>query len=213
MEIAILVFDRMTALDAIGPYEVLARLPEARIRFVGKKRGLVTTDTGFLRLDAEAALDEVPRPDVLLVPGGFGTRRLMTDPDVLAWVKSAHETTQWTTSVCTGALVLGAAGLLRGLEATTYWAVLDMLAPLGAIPVRRRWVEQGKIVTAAGVSAGIDMALALAARIAGDEVAKRIQLGIEYDPHPPFSSGSVETASPAIVESMRAQLVAAAAAG
>jgi putative intracellular protease/amidase len=213
MEIAILVFDRMTALDAIGPYEVLARLPEARIRFVGKKRGLVTTDTGFLRLDAEAALDEVPRPDVLLVPGGFGTRRLMTDPDVLAWVKSAHETTQWTTSVCTGALVLGAAGLLRGLEATTYWAVLDMLAPLGAIPVRRRWVEQGKIVTAAGVSAGIDMALALAARIAGDEVAQRIQLGIEYDPHPPFSSGSVETASPAIVESMRAQLVAAAAAG
>jgi transcriptional regulator GlxA family with amidase domain len=138
-----------------------------------------------------------------MVPGGFGTRALMTPNPLLDWIRAAHQTSQWTTSVCTGSLLLGAAGLLRGLEATTHWTVLDQLAALGARPTSRRVVEQGKIVTAAGVSAGIDMALTLAARIAGDEVAQAIQLGIEYDPQPPFDAGSPDKAPRAIVESLR----------
>ena len=141
-----------------------------------------------------------------MVPGGFGTRALMTPNPLLDWIRTAHETTQWTTSVCTGSLLLGAAGLLRGLEATTHWTVMDELRGLGAKPTARRVVEQGKIVTAAGVSSGIDMALMLAARIAGAEVAQMIQLGIEYDPQPPFDAGSPEKAPPAIVEGLRARL-------
>lgn len=196
MDITILLFDGVTALDAIGPYEVLSRLPGAATTFVGERPGVYRTETGALGLQADGAYRDVARTDVLLVPGGFGTRALMHDEDVLAWVRSLHETTTWTTSVCTGSLVLGAAGLLTGLQATTHWAVLDALAGLGATPTSRRVVEQGKIVTAAGVSAGIDMALTLAARIAGEDVAKAIQLGIEYDPQPPFDCGSPDKASP-----------------
>jgi transcriptional regulator GlxA family with amidase domain len=157
----------------------------------------------MLALHADGALEDMPDPDVLVVPGGFGTRPLMKDERMLAWVRQAHETTQWTTSVCTGSLVLGAAGLLDGLEATTHWAAMDILATLGARPAGRRVVEQGKIVTAAGVSSGIDMALFLAGRIAGDAVAQAIQLGIEYDPQPPYDAGSPEKAPPEIVELMR----------
>ena len=194
MEIAIPLFPRFTALDAVGPYEVLSRLPGARVRFVAVAPGALSTDNGMLALVAEASLDEVPEPDVVMVPGGIGSRAALSDEVLVGWLRKAHETTRWTTSTCTGSLLLGAAGILEGLEATTHWSVLEMLERFGARPSRERVVEQGKVITAAGVSAGIDMALTLAARIAGDDVAQAIQLGIEYDPQPPFDSGSVEKA-------------------
>jgi putative intracellular protease/amidase len=204
MDVAIPIFDGITALDAIGPYEVLSRLPGARIHFLGiAEPGTVRTDNGMLGLAADQALSDVPHPDVIVVPGGYGTRALMKEAPLLAWVRSAHETAQWTTSVCTGALILGAAGILDGLEATTHWLLLDKLSELGAQPVSRRVVEQGNVITAAGVSSGIDMALTLAARIAGEDVAQAIQLAIEYDPQPPFDSGSTDKASPEIIELAR----------
>ncbi|MFL5896359.1 MAG: DJ-1/PfpI family protein [Thermoleophilaceae bacterium] len=204
MIVAIPVFDRITALDAIGPYEVLSRLPEADVKFLAFEPGAVRTDTGMLGIEADYALDDVPRPDVIVHPGGYGTRALMRDDRMLAWLRRAHETSDWTTSVCTGSLVLAAAGILDGVEATTHWAARDILAEHGALPVDERVVERGKVVTAAGVSAGIDMALHLAARIASPEVAQAIQLGIEYDPQPPFDSGSPAKAGRAIVDLVRA---------
>jgi putative intracellular protease/amidase len=203
MKIAIPIFDRVTALDAIGPYEVLSRLPGAELKFVGFEPGPVMTDNGMLSLNVEVALEDYAEPDVLVFPGGFGTRPLMKNPRMLDWVRSVNEGTEWTTSVCTGSLVLGAAGLLVGLEATTHWAAMNVLEGLGATPTSRRVVEQGKIVTAAGVSSGIDMALMLAGRIAGDDVAQAIQLGIEYDPQPPYDSGSPDKAPPHIVRIVR----------
>jgi putative intracellular protease/amidase len=205
MDIAIPLFDGITALDAIGPYEVLSRLPGARVRFVALTPGPVRTDNKQLALVADEPLSAVPRPDILMVPGGFGTRRLMTPNPLLDWIRTAHETTQWTTSVCTGSLLLGAAGLLKGLDATTHWAALDTLAELGAKPTLQRVVIQGKIVTAAGVSSGIDMALTLVARIVSDEFAQTVQLGIEYDPQPPFDCGSPKKAPAHIVEALRAR--------
>ena len=198
MDIAVLLFDRLTALDAIGPYEVLQRLPGAEVRFVGAERGPVRTEQGMLALVADYARDEVTSADILVVPGGIGTRPLVDDDPTLEWIRAIDAGSTWTTSVCTGSLLLGAAGLLAGKEATTHWRVLDMLSRFGATPVPRRVVEQGKIITAAGVSSGIDMALTLAARVAGDEVAQAIQLGIEYDPQPPFDSGSVAKASESV---------------
>jgi transcriptional regulator GlxA family with amidase domain len=204
MRIAILIFDGLTALDAIGPYEVLSRLPGAELRFVAKEPGQKRTDTGALGVQADLAITDLPGPDVVLVPGGEGNRPLMRDSEVLDWLRVAHESSTWTTSVCTGALVLGAAGILDGKRATTHWAFLDRLSELGAEPVNERVVEDGKVITAAGVSAGIDMALTLAARIAGNEVAQAIQLGIEYDPQPPFDAGSPSKASPEVIELVRA---------
>ena len=203
MDIAIPIFDGLTALDAVGPYEVLSRLPGARVEFAALEPGVKRTDNGMLALTADRALDDLPHPEVIVVPGGQGTRALMHDERMLAWVRAAHETSRFTTSVCTGSLVLGAAGILDGLEATTHWAVMDSLGRLGAVPVTRRVVEQGKVITAAGVSSGIDMALTLAARIAGEDVARAIQLAIEYDPEPPFDSGSIAKASAAVVELAR----------
>jgi transcriptional regulator GlxA family with amidase domain len=203
MQIAIPLFDRLTALDAVGPYEVLSRLPGASVHFVAAEPGVYRTDTRALGLTADLGYDELPSPDVLVVPGGFGTRALTKDERTLAWVRGAHETTRYTTSVCTGSLVLGAAGLLEGLEATTHWAAMDLLERYGARAVERRVVEQGKVITAAGVSAGIDMALVLADRIAGPEVAQGIQLAIEYDPEPPFDSGSPAKASAEVVAAVR----------
>jgi putative intracellular protease/amidase len=200
MQIAIPLFDRFTALDAVGPYEVLSRLPGAKVTFVAAEPGVYRTDTRMLAITADASYDDIPSPDVLVFPGGIGTRALMHDEPTLDWVRHAHEGSRFTTSVCTGALVLAAAGLLEGLEATTHWLTLDLLADYGARPVKQRVVEQGKVITAAGVSAGIDMALVLAERIAGDGVAQAIQLGIEYDPQPPFDSGSPDTAPAAVVE-------------
>jgi putative intracellular protease/amidase len=203
MDVAIPLYDGFTALDAVGPYEVLSRLPGATVRFVATEPGAVRTETGALALVADGALDDLPAPAVVVVPGGLGTRALLDGGPLRDWVRRAHETSQWTTSVCTGALLLGAAGVLDGLEATTHWLELETLAGFGARPVRRRVVEQGRVITAAGVSAGIDMALTLAARIAGDEVAQAIQLGIEYDPDPPFSTGSPAGAPPQLVELVR----------
>lgn len=196
MDIAILLFDRLTALDAVGPYEVLSRLPDATVTFVATAPGPKRTDTGRLALTADAALSDLPHPDILLVPGGPGQADAEKDEAILDWVRAAHETSTWTTSVCTGSLVLGAAGILDGLRATTYWLALDALASHGAIPTDERVVIDGKVVTAAGVSSGIDMALTLAARIGGDDLSRMLQLGIEYDPQPPFDSGS-EAKAPA----------------
>jgi transcriptional regulator GlxA family with amidase domain len=204
MKFAILIFDKLTALDAIGPYEVFSRLPGAELTFVAKEAGPKRTDTGMLEITADRAIAEVPSPDVVLVPGGEGNRPLLGDEEVLAWLRGADETSQWTTSVCTGSLVLGAAGLLAGKRATTHWAYRDVLAEHGAESVPERVVIDGKVATAAGVSAGIDMALTLMGRIAGDDVARAIQLGIEYDPAPPYDSGSPEKATPELVEFIRA---------
>ena len=208
MLVTIPLFDRFTALDAVGPYEVLSRLPGAEVVFVAEQAGPVRADTHALALVADRALADVDACDVVVVPGGPGTRAMLEPHPLHDWLRAIDATTQWTTSVCTGALLLGAAGLLDDLEATTHWSALDTLAKLGARPVGRRVVPQGKVVTAAGVSAGIDMALWLAAQIAGDEVAKAIQLGIEYDPQPPFDSGSTAKASPETRELLR-QLFAA----
>ena len=187
MEIAIFLYEGMTALDAIGPYEVLNHLPNATVKMVGKTKGMIRTDTGYLALNVDYTFDDVPSPDIMLLPGATASTRLvMHDPDVIAWVQQAHKTTMWTTSVCTGSLILGAAGLLNGISATTHWATLDYLSQLGATPSKQRVVREGKIVTAAGVSAGIDMALMLASEIAGEDVARQLQLAIEYDPQPPF---------------------------
>ena len=172
MQIAIALFEGLTALDAIGPYEVLSRLPGASVKFVGNAVGVVRTDTKNLGLAVDATFDDVPHPDVLLVPGGPGVHEIPLDAPIFGWVRRAHETSKWTLSVCTGSLILGGAGILRGLSATTHWRFLDVLPKHGAKPVSERYVVEGKIVTAAGVSAGIDMGLLVAAKIAGDEVAK-----------------------------------------
>lgn len=201
--IAILLFDGVTALDAIGPFDVLRRLPGAEVVFVAPEAGEVRTEDGALGLIADRALRDLPDPEIVLVPGGVGTRTLMHDEAVLDWVRTAHEISRWTSSVCTGALILGGAGILDGLRATTHWMVLDSLAGLGAEPVCERVVPQGKVVTAAGVSAGIDMALWLAAQEAGEDAARAIQLALEYDPQPPFDCGSPAKAGPALVARLR----------
>jgi len=203
MNIAVLLYDRLTALDAIGPYEVLSRIPGATVTFVGAEAGPVRTDNGMLTLLAERSIEELRRPDILLVPGGPGEVAARAGGPVIEWLREAHETSTWTTSVCTGSLILAAAGLLNGVRATTHWLALEELRRLGAAPVAERVVYDGKIVTAAGVSAGIDMALALAASIAGEQVAQAIQLGIEYDPQPPFDAGSPAKAPAEIVALLR----------
>ncbi len=206
MKIAIFVYDDMTALDAMGPYEVLSRLPGAEVIFVAQQAGSVTTDTGFLTIAAPAGISSIDRADILLVPGGPGDEAMRKNALVLGWIRSIHETTTWTTSVCTGSLILGAARLLHDVRATTHWMRMDALREYGAEPVSERIVEDGKIMTAAGVSAGIDMALHLVSRIVGPEYAQGLQLGIEYDPQPPFDAGSPEKAPAAIVEMVRAMM-------
>jgi len=203
MEIAIALFDRVTALDAIGPYEVLSRLPRANVTFVAAQAGVQRTDTGRLGLTADAAFAELPHPGIVLIPGGGGTDELLDDGPILEWIRTAHETSAWTASVCTGSLVLGAAGILEGKRATSHWLALEQLHAFGAEPTAERVVFDGKIVTAAGVSAGIDMALRLAAEIAGERVAQAIQLGIEYDPQPPWDAGSPATAPAEVVQALR----------
>jgi transcriptional regulator GlxA family with amidase domain len=197
MQIAILLYPGFTATDAIGPYEVLSRLPGARTAFVARDAGLVTSDTGFLHVQAEP-LAAAPAPDIVVVPGGPTARVPIGDEALLDWIRAADLASTWTASVCTGALLLGAAGLLRGRKASTHWQDRGLLAAYGATAVDARYVFDGKCVTAAGVSAGIDMALALAARIAGDTVAQAIQLGLEYDPQPPFDAGSPGRAPAAV---------------
>src|ERR1700724_2097104 len=190
MQIAIGLYPGFAALDAIGPYQVFTALPGANVVLCAAETGLVADDNGLVKLQIDATFADVPAPDVLLVPGGIVTRRLARDGHpIVDWVRSAHAHTTWTTSVCTGSLILGAAGLLDGLPATTYWGAYDRLAALGAVPTDQRVVMAGQIVTAAGVSAGIDLALTLVGEMSGADVAEAIQLAIEYDPQPPFDSG------------------------
>ncbi len=204
MEIAILLYENFTALDCIGPYEVLSKSPGTEVKFVSADGGLVKSDTGMLRIES-GSLDSISAtPEIVLVPGGPGDAAAGADSRNTAWLKRVHETTKWTTSVCTGSLVLGAAGILRGIEATTHWCSFDRLRACGATPVSQRFVRQGKIITAAGVSAGIDMALFLLAEEQGADFAQAIQLAIEYDPQPPFDSGSPTKAPPAILEMVTA---------
>jgi putative intracellular protease/amidase len=198
MRIVIPIFPDFTVLDAIGPYEVLRRLPGAQVTFAAAERGTVRADSGFVGLSAGAAIAEIDSADILVVPGGWGSRAMMRDEPMLDWVRAIHPTTQWTTSVCTGALILGAAGLLEGLDATTHWGAVQLLEQQGARYRAQRYVQQGKIITAAGVSAGIDMALTLAALVEDEQIAKAIQLSIEYDPHPPFDAGTTAKAGPQI---------------
>jgi transcriptional regulator GlxA family with amidase domain len=204
VQIAVLLFDRLTALDAVGPYEVLRGLPDSGVTFVAAEPGPKPTDHGSLALVADHALGAVTNPDVIVVPGGPGEAAVRHDERVLDWLRAAHATSTWTTSVCTGSLILGAAGLLQGKRATSHWSALEVLREFGAEPREERVVVDGKIVTAAGVSAGIDMALWLAAQLAGDDVAQAIQLAIEYDPQPPFDAGSTAKAPAAIVDRLRA---------
>jgi transcriptional regulator GlxA family with amidase domain len=203
VKIAILVYDGFTALDAIGPYEVLRSVPGWEVEFVGRTRGEVRTDSGAVGLSADRGMAEVTSAGILLVPGGSGNRELLEDRELLGWLRDIDRTTTWTTSVCTGSLLLGAAGLLERRRATGHWLHLERLREYGADPVGGRYVEDGKVITAAGVSAGIDMALYLVGREAGPEVAQAVQLGIEYDPDPPFDAGSPEKAPAEIVELLR----------
>lgn len=203
MQIAFLLFDAVTALDAVGPYEVLSRLPGADVRFVAANPGPQRADSRALALVADQALGDVTEPDIVVIPGGPGSRLLLNDEQVLEWVRKVHQGSRWTTSVCTGALILGAAGVLEGRRATTHWRSVSRLADFGATPAHERVVIDGKVITAAGVSAGIDMALRLAQLEAGDDVAEAIQLIIEYSPEPPFASGSEPQAASRVVDLAR----------
>ncbi|MDQ3936629.1 MAG: DJ-1/PfpI family protein [Actinomycetota bacterium] len=202
MRIAIPLFEGMTALDAVGPYEVLSRVPAWELTFVADEPGPKRTDNDLLTLTADTALADMPDPDVMVVPGGAGTRTYDND-ELVEWIRSAHERTRWTTSVCTGSLLLGKAGVLQGLRATSHWLWLEKLREYGAEPTGERVVEQGKVITAAGVSSGIDMALRLVQIELGDEAAQAIQLSIEYDPEPPVDAGSPAKAPQAIVDLVR----------
>jgi len=199
--IAIPLFPRFTALDAIGPYEVLQRIPSFDITFVGAERGVVRSENGFCGIEVDATFDEVAAPDIVVFPGGVGTRALVDDERVLDWVRQAHATTTFTTSVCTGSLVLAAAGLLDGLTATTHWSAMDILGRLGAVPTETRVVEhlERRVITAAGVSSGIDMALRLVEILVDATAAEACQLMIEYDPQPPFDAGSVAKAGDVVM--------------
>lgn len=204
LQVAILLYDGMTALDAIGPYEVLqAPTLNTDVRFVASKKGVKQTDFGKLRLTADYSLEETPHPDILIVPGTAYPKAIMSDPQVIEWIAQVHKTTKWTASVCTGALGLAAAGILKGLKATTHWLAHDVLKQFGAIPTKERVVRDGKVFTAAGVSSGIDMALILVAEEFGADAAQLTQLLIEYDPQPPFDAGSPDRAPSLIVNEAR----------
>jgi transcriptional regulator GlxA family with amidase domain len=208
MQIAYLLYERFTALDITGPHDVFNSVPGNEAIFVAEKAGPVRNESDTLSLVADASLDEVTSPDIVVVPGGFGNRVLLEHEPLHEWIRSVHEGTEWTTSVCTGSLLLAAAGLLEGVPATTHWLARDLLGELGARVVTDRVVQDGKIVTAAGVSSGIDMALSLVQRMNGDEVAQAVQLGIEYDPEPPVDAGSPEKAPQPIVDLVTAAFAA-----
>ncbi len=205
MQIAIGLYPGLTLLDAIGPYQVLSQVPGNELIVCAERTGRLTDDNGLIHFDIEHTFADAPRPDLLLVPGGFISRKLARDRDpIVDWIAEAHPHTTYTTSVCTGSLLLGAAGLLEGLDATTHWSAYDELATYGARPTEKRVVQQGRIWTAAGVSAGIDLALTLLAEIYGPEMSQAVQLGIEYDPQPPFDAGSPSKAPADVLELVRA---------
>ena len=194
--VGLVLYPQFTALDIVGPFQTLVDVPGLDVFFVAADRGPVVDHTGRLTLQAARSFDEVESLDVLVVPGGFADLGIDSTNDVVQFVKKIHPTTTWTTSVCTGSIYLAHAGILNGLNATTHWASYDRLRELGAFPTEQRVIQEGKIITAAGVSAGIDMGLTLVAALEGDEMAKMIQLAIEYDPQPPFDSGAPSKVSP-----------------
>jgi transcriptional regulator GlxA family with amidase domain len=207
MQIALALYPRLTMLDAIGPYQVLSQVPGDEVVLCAESVGRVSDDNDLVHLDVEHTFADVPAPDVVVVPGGFGTRVLATpDSAIVEWLRAVHPGTRWTTSVCTGSLLLGAAGLLDGIDATTHWNYTELLEAFGATSVRERVVIRDRVITAAGVSSGIDMALTLVERLHGPDMAQAIQLGIEYDPQPPFDAGAPWKASPEIVELVRAAM-------
>jgi putative intracellular protease/amidase len=205
MEIAILLFDDLTALDAVGPYEVLKLIPGAKVRFPAREPGAKRMNGRSLSMLADCSFRDVPAPEIVVVPGGPGVGSVLDDPATLDWIRTVHKTSRWTTSVCTGSRILAAAGILRGIRATSHWLALDSLRDYGAEPVSERVVRSGKIITAAGVSAGIDMALTLVGIECGEQTAQTIQLAIEYDPQPPFHAGSPSKAPKAVVELLRSR--------
>jgi transcriptional regulator GlxA family with amidase domain len=194
--VGLVLYPQFTALDIVGPFQTLVDVPGLDVFFVAANRGPVVDHTGRLTLQAERSFEEVESLDVLVVPGGFADRGIDSTNDVVNFVRKIHPTTSWTTSVCTGSIYLAHAGILNGLNATTHWASYDRLKELGAFPTEQRVIQEGKIITAAGVSAGIDMGLTLVAALEGEEMAKMIQLAIEYDPQPPFDSGAPSKVSP-----------------
>ena len=202
MQIAIVLYPGFTALDMVGPFEVLAFVPDTEVVLVAERPGPVTDETGSLVITATAGLADVPRPDVVVAPGGPGQSRQMDDGELHGWLRAVDVSSTWTTSVCTGSLILAAAGLLAGRRATTHWLAIDQLAQFGVTPVDERVVTDGHYITGAGVSAGIDMALTLTGHIAGDHAAQTRQLSIEYAPQPPYNAGSRLTAPAAVVEEL-----------
>ena len=195
MNIVIYIYNGLTALDAIGPYEVLSRLPNANVKFVAKEKGVIVSDTHFLKLVAEYDITEIDKADILLIPGSVvGFLREAKDANLLSWINKIDKTTTWTTSVCSGSIILAAAGLLKNKKATSHWGVIHLLKEYGSIPTSERYIQEGKIITAQGVSAGIDMSLYLVSQIIGNRKAKAYQLFIEYDPKPPFNSGNINEA-------------------
>ncbi len=193
MDIVIYIYNGLTALDAVGAYEVLSRLPKANVKFVGEQKGVIVSDTHFLKLFAEYDIASIDRADILVVPGStVGFIREIKKPAVLAWMAKIHETTSWTTSVCTGSIILAAAGVLDGLEATSHWAAIHLLKDYDVQPKLERFVQQGKVITAQGVSAGIDMSLHLVSQIVGEDKARAYQLAIEYFPAPPLGIQEID---------------------
>jgi len=195
MNIVIYLYNGLTVLDAVGPYEVLSRLPDANVKFVAREKGLIVSDTHFLKLIADYDISEIQSADILIIPGSvIGFIRESKDAAVLNWIQKIHQTTTWTTSVCSGSVILAAAGILNGKKATSHWGAIHMLKDFGVTPSSERYIQEGKTITAQGVSAGIDMALFLVGQIVGAEKAKAYQLFIEYDPNPPFDAGTITKA-------------------
>jgi putative intracellular protease/amidase len=195
MNIVIYLYNGLTVMDAVGPYEVWSRLPGAQVKFVAREKGLIISDTHFFKIVAEYSISEIQSADILLIPGSVvGFIRESKDPALLNWIRKIHQTTAWTTSVCSGSIILAAAGILNGKKASSHWAAMHLLSDYGALPSSERYIQEGKIITAQGVSAGIDMALYLVGQLVGVEKAKAYQLFIEYDPDPPFASGTLSKA-------------------
>ena len=208
MKIAIYIYDGLTMLDAIGPYEVLRNIPNSEVIFVAENKGEITADSKFAHLTAKYGINEIDKADILVIPGSAITfLREINNVKVLNWIKKINETTQWTTSVCSGSIILAATGLLKGLKATSHWKPMGLLKNFGAVPQTDRYVEQGKFITAAGVSAGIDMALYLCDKISGEARTKAIQLFIEYDPKPIYNSGNYSKAAESVIEDAELMLL------
>jgi len=205
MEVTIMLYDGITALDAIGPYEVFAATQQCNVKFVAKEKGIVKLDSKMGYLHSDYSFSEITSADILVVPGCSppNYKNPMNDEETLNWIRKMHETTKWTTSVCNGSLILSAAGLLNDVVATSHWGSFDILQSLGAIPTEERVVRQDKIVTAAGISSGIDMALQLVAWEFGEDLSKGVQLILEYDPQPPFDTGSIKKAPAPLIENIK----------